>query len=264
MGLDRTLSSSEITSLIMAIGSNIGIGSFDISKVRYHKIIIMTDADVDGSHIRTLLLTFFFRYMRELIDAGYLYIAQPPLYKLTKHKKDTYIKNDEALSDYIVGNATKNLVLSGAGECSGDELKAVLRKCVRIANITKTYSRIVPQEVLEALIVRYKRHGMGSSSEIMAYMNSMFPEYEWNVEVLEDGRLQILKLSQGMVDRYYLDADFMNTRDVQTILSVLDGIENVFTEDTVLTAKDCTIRVHSPCVLASSVVEFGQIGRAHV
>ncbi|SCV63136.1 DNA gyrase subunit B [Anaplasma phagocytophilum] len=196
--------------------------------------------------------------MRELIDAGYLYIAQPPLYKLTKHKKDTYIKNDEALSDYIVGNATKNLVLSGAGECSGDELKAVLRKCVRIANITKTYSRIVPQEVLEALIVRYKRHGMGSSSEIMAYMNSMFPEYEWNVEVLEDGRLQILKLSQGMVDRYYLDADFMNTRDVQTILSVLDGIENVFTEDTVLTAKDCTIRVHSPCVLASSVVEFGR------
>ncbi|KDB55995.1 DNA gyrase subunit B [Anaplasma phagocytophilum str. MRK] len=258
VGLDRTLSSSEITSLIMAIGSNIGIGSFDISKVRYHKIIIMTDADVDGSHIRTLLLTFFFRYMRELIDAGYLYIAQPPLYKLTKHKKDTYIKNDEALSDYIVGNATKNLVLSGAGECSGDELKAVLRKCVRIANITKTYSRIVPQEVLEALIVRYKRHGMGSSSEIMAYMNSMFPEYKWNVEVLEDGRLQILKLSQGMVDRYYLDADFMNTRDVQTILSVLDGIENVFTEDTVLTAKDCTIRVHSPCVLASSVVEFGR------
>ncbi|MEH0831714.1 DNA topoisomerase (ATP-hydrolyzing) subunit B [Anaplasma bovis] len=258
VGLDRTLSSSEIASLITAIGSNIGIDSFDISKVRYHKIIIMTDADVDGSHIRTLLLTFFFRYMRELIDAGYLYIAQPPLYKLTRHKKDTYIKNDEALSDYIVGNATKSLVLSCGSDYSGAELQSVLRKCVRIANITKSYSRVIPQEVLESLIVRYKRCGNGAPVEIMEHLNSMFPEYEWNVELLDDGKLQLLRLSQGMVDRYFLDADFMSSRDAQAVLATLDGMEDIFREDAVLAAKDYKVRIPAPCALAGSVVEFGR------
>ncbi|QJC27583.1 DNA topoisomerase (ATP-hydrolyzing) subunit B [Anaplasma platys] len=258
VGLDRTLSSSEIASLITAIGSNIGIGSFDLSKVRYHKIIIMTDADVDGSHIRTLLLTFFFRYMREIIDAGYLYIAQPPLYKLTKHKKDTYIKNDEALSDYIVGNATRNLVLSGNSECSGSDLQTVLRKCVRIANITKSYSRIVPQEVYEALLVRHKRLGEASPADMAAYLNKVFSEYEWNIELSDDGKMQILRLSQGMVDRYLLDADFVHSRDAQNVLAALDGMQGMFTEDTVLTAKDYKVRVSSPCALASSLVEFGR------
>nr|CAH7715905.1 unnamed protein product [Callosobruchus chinensis] len=125
-GLDRIFSSAEIGSLITAIGAGIGSEHFDIEKTRYHKIIIMTDADVDGSHIRTLILTFFFRYMREVIEKGYLYIAQPPLYKVTKNAKDTYIKDDETFEEYIVNSAIKRLTLNGRfkglGEMNADQL----------------------------------------------------------------------------------------------------------------------------------------------
>nr|CAH7715907.1 unnamed protein product [Callosobruchus chinensis] len=123
-GLDRIFSSAEIGSLITAIGAGIGSEHFDIEKTRYHKIIIMTDADVDGSHIRTLILTFFFRYMREVIEKGYLYIAQPPLYKVTKNAKDTYIKDDETFEEYI-DYGKKGLTLQrfkGLGEMNADQL----------------------------------------------------------------------------------------------------------------------------------------------
>ncbi|MEH0831171.1 DNA topoisomerase (ATP-hydrolyzing) subunit B [Anaplasma bovis] len=259
VSLDRTLSSSEIAALITAIGSNIGIGSFDISKVRYHKIVIMTDADVDGSHIRTLLLTFFFRYMREIIDAGYLYIAQPPLYKITRYKKDTYIKNDEALSDYIVDNATRQLVLSSMKADCGMELRTILRKCVQISNITKSYSRIVPQEVLESIILSYKKNGEAAFGEVASLLNRMFPEYEWDSSYnASEGKLEILRLSQGMVERYSFDSNLMHCRDVQNVITILDGIETLFTEDSVLSAKDHCMRVPAPCSLATGMIEFGR------
>ena len=259
VSLDRTLSSSEIAALITAIGSNIGIGSFDISKVRYHKIVIMTDADVDGSHIRTLLLTFFFRYMREIIDAGYLYIAQPPLYKITRYKKDTYIKNDEALSDYIVDNATRQLVLSSMKADCGMELRTILRKCVQISNITKSYSRIVPQEVLESIILSYKKNGETAFGEVASLLNRMFPEYEWDSSYnASEGKLEILRLSQGMVERYSFDSNLMHCRDVQNVITILDGIETLFTEDSVLSAKDHCMRVPAPCSLATGMIEFGR------
>jgi DNA gyrase subunit B len=126
---DKMLSSAEIGTLIAAIGTGIGNEDFDISKARYHKIIIMADADVDGSHIRTLLLTFFFRQMRPLIDAGYLYIAQPPLYRVTRGKSQVYLKNESALEDYLIDGGIDGMILTVGTDNSqraGQDLRAIV------------------------------------------------------------------------------------------------------------------------------------------
>jgi DNA gyrase subunit B len=131
--LDRMLGSAEVGTLITALGCGINeAGGFEIDKLRYQKIILMTDADVDGSHIRTLLLTFFFRQMREVIERGYLFIAQPPLYRVRKGKKDLYMKDQAALDDYLVSNAVEGLEVLGVGMSSGVAGQVLYRLAQRL------------------------------------------------------------------------------------------------------------------------------------
>ena len=138
---DKMLNNNEIKVIVTALGTGIGEGDFDISKLRYHKVIIMTDADVDGLHIRTLLLTFFFRYMRELIERGYLYIAQPPLFRLMEHKKELYIKSEELMEDYILENGVGRVhVVTGMGtRITGNNLLKLVKKGMRLDAILEKF-----------------------------------------------------------------------------------------------------------------------------
>ncbi|MBW2460351.1 MAG: DNA gyrase subunit B, partial [Deltaproteobacteria bacterium] len=153
---ERMISSAEIGTLITALGCGVeGGGNFNIEKLRYHQVIIMTDADVDGSHIRTLLLTFFYRQMPEIIEKGYLYIAQPPLYKAKKGKKAQYIKDDPSLARYLLDLGLENLVVrteSGQIPLSGDPLRRLFNDILRWRALVRGAERRAAPLVLEALI----------------------------------------------------------------------------------------------------------------
>jgi len=148
---DRMLSSQEIGNLVMALGTGIGRDEFDISKLRYHKVVIMTDADVDGAHIRTLLLTFFFRQMPELIEGGYLYIAQPPLYKVSRGKSEVYLKDQSEMESYLVNQGVDGAILrQGNGEeISGEDLKRVVEDARSLKRVVDAFPTHYPRHILE-------------------------------------------------------------------------------------------------------------------
>jgi DNA gyrase subunit B len=152
--LDKMLSSQEITTLITALGTGIGVDSFDLAKLRYHKIIIMTDADVDGSHIRTLLLTFFYRQMQSIIEKGYLYIAQPPLFRAKKGKQIRYLKNEAAMESFLIEGATKSAVVTNKSgdQIDGDHLRNVLTKLSQLYSELSLIQRRGDHRVFEGLI----------------------------------------------------------------------------------------------------------------
>src|SRR5262249_10449415 len=153
---DKMLSSDEIKTMIAALGCGIGAEDFDLTKLRYHRIIIMTDADVDGSHIRTLLLTFFYRQLPKVIESGYVYIAQPPLFRVKRGKSETYIKDERELDGYLIKRAVEARVVripSGNVEISGADLEKLLQKMMTHQKLLLTVERRGhSREIIEALL----------------------------------------------------------------------------------------------------------------
>ncbi len=189
--LDKMLSSEEIRLMITALGTGIGAGDFDIAKLRYHKIIIMTDADVDGSHIRTLILTFFFRYMREIIDRGFLFIAQPPLFKVSQGKKDSYIKDEGELSRFLLNRIAESVEITPQAGISlkGDALVNMMQRMEEYqGHARKLQSRGVPREALDVLFAEgfLDRGAMGDSDKLTSLAKALTAHGFEHVRLMTD------------------------------------------------------------------------------
>jgi len=228
---DKMLSSAEVGTLITALGCGIGADDFDISKLRYHRIIIMTDADVDGSHIRTLLLTFFYRQMPELIERGHVYIAQPPLYKVKKGKSEYYVKDDAELNAMLLKSALEDAALAAdpaAAPISGNALEVLARRWMEIGAIIQRASRRYDHRVLEQLLyvpeVTLERHDDPQwLTEWAATLESNLNaeaiatcRYRVRVAVGEAGsppRLFIARTEHGTTTEKYLHREFFDSAE---------------------------------------------------
>ncbi len=222
---DRMLSSREIGTLIQAMGTGIGRDDFKIDKLRYHKIVIMTDADVDGAHIRTLLLTFFYRQMPEIISGGYLYIAQPPLYKATRGRSEVYLKDDNALDDYLIENGVAATVLEGAG---GPRSGADLRSLVDHARRMRTLMRYVPRRydptMVEALAMggaldpnAAREDRLAHVTDVTRGLEAADPEARWTVSLTEDGSIHFERAWRGVTDHHIIEAAFLVSAEARKL-----------------------------------------------
>ncbi|WP_167632301.1 DNA topoisomerase (ATP-hydrolyzing) subunit B [Mariprofundus ferrooxydans] len=242
---DRMLSSQEIGTMITALGTSIGKDDFDISKLRYHKVVIMTDADVDGSHILTLLLTFFYRQMPELIERGYLYIAQPPLYRVTRGKKSRYIADDDGLFEFLLehGSDGKEYFSSNDGQpISGERLQTSVRSIHRLQRLLSRLSQRIDRKVLKLLIESGKisMQMMRSREELEERLQALDRLFElttredetltWKVnENEEDGTcwIQFQRRDHGRVMISRLDKDLVGTAEFGEAQKLCASIQNL-------------------------------------
>jgi DNA gyrase subunit B len=225
---DKMLGSEEIRTMIAALGCGIGPEDFDLSKLRYHRIIIMTDADVDGSHIRTLLLTFFYRQMPALIDAGYIYIAQPPLYRAKRGRAETYIKDDRELESFLIRRASESRTVRFGGDgfvASGQELERLLHKLITYRKYMQVVERRgFSRPVVEALLAREVRErAYFAAREPLERIAEELSSDARGVTVVPDEETDAFKLAieerqNGYARRHALTADFVTTGEYRALM----------------------------------------------
>src|SRR5215207_1490057 len=222
---DRMLGSKEIGTLIQALGTSIGLEEFNIEKLRYHKIVIMTDADVDGAHIRTLLLTFFYRQMPALIENGHLYIAQPPLYKVARGRSEVYVKDDSALDEYLVDAGLDGLVLDTAiGQRAGGELKRLVDHARRMRTLMRYAPRKYEPAMIEALALlgafdpALKDSQKGEAAVFVAeWLGRGDNEAKWSGEVAADGGYILRRMWRGVADAYVIEPGFLHSAEARKL-----------------------------------------------
>jgi DNA gyrase subunit B len=222
---DRMLGSKEIGTLIQALGTSIGHEEFNLEKLRYHKIVIMTDADVDGAHIRTLLLTFFYRQMPQLIEAGHLFIAQPPLYKVARGRSEVYLKDNAALDDYLEEAGLEGLVLDTAeGQRSGNDLKTLVDHARRMRTLMAYAPRKYDPALIEALAINgalrpnIDADGKAKAiARVAEWLAAGDTEASWSGEVAAEGGYLLRRLWRGVTDAYVIEPSFLVSAEARKL-----------------------------------------------
>ncbi len=272
---DKMLSSQEIGTLITALGTGIGRDEFNIEKLRYHKIIIMTDADVDGSHIRTLLLTFFFRQMPSLIERGHLYIAQPPLYKIARGKSEQYLKDERALEDYLIATGIEEAVLrlSNGEELAGADLHKLVEdsRTIRglLGGLHSRYNRKVIEQASIAGVLRPEVTGdpaaaAAAATYIAKRMDALADETErgWTGTFDEDG-FHFERTVRGVKEVAIIDQALLASADARKLDEFAPALQQTFPRPTppaVLRRKDEEIQIHGPVGLFEALTNAGRKG----
>ncbi|MGB0799245.1 MAG: DNA gyrase subunit B, partial [Planktomarina sp.] len=268
---DRMLGSQEIGNLVMALGTGIGREEFNIDKLRYHKIVIMTDADVDGAHIRTLLLTFFFRQMPELIEGGYLYIAQPPLYKVARGRSEVYLKDQAALDDYLVEQGIDGAVLrmSSGEEIVGADLMRVVDEARQLKRILDAFPTHYPRHILEQAAIAgafvagaVDRDLQGIADAVARRLDLIALEYEmgWAGRPTQDRGIRLARILRGVEEVRTLDGSMLRSGEARKTGTLTTSLQETYAGPCSLVRKDRSQMIHGPLTLLKAILDEGEKG----
>lgn len=271
---DKMLNSAEIGTIITALGTGIGRDDFNADKCRYHKIVIMTDADVDGSHIRTLLLTFFYRQMPELIERGYIYIAQPPLYKAKRGNSIIYLKDDREMEDYLVRGGCDEAILEKAdGEkIMGQDLINFVEKTMKARALLTALSIKAPEKILEqmaifglfdAAVQQNKELLQAELNRVAVRLDTMEAEYDkgWKAELLADGTISFNRTLRGVKEDHIIGQAVIESAEAKLLNEMKDFLHENFAESAKLAAKSGgEKRIDGPVSLVDAVMGTGKKG----
>ena len=265
---DRMLGSDQVGTLITALGAGIGREEFDIEKIRYHKIIIMTDADVDGAHIRTLLLTFFYRQMPQIIERGFLYIAQPPLYLVQKGRSKRYVKDDFELNRYLIeeGTSGETLMLADGTQITGTDLQMAVHEAATFDGQVKRMTSRAPGFVLEHAALAgclAPSAGADEAKELARRLNRIAEEGEdlWGAE-FTGGSLIALRAVRGVEEKIILDRTLLDSTDAQRLAKRAENLAASYIETAILRHETTgEVEVFGPISLLEAVLASGRKGQ---
>ena len=268
---DRMLGSQEIGNMVMALGTGIGREEFNLEKLRYHKIVIMTDADVDGAHIRTLLLTFFFRQMPELIENGHLYIAQPPLYKVSRGRSEVYLKDQAEMDDYLVQQGIEGAVLrQGNGEeISGQDLVRIVDEARQLRRVFQAFPTHYPRHILEQAAISgafvpgaVDGDLQGTADKLAARLNLIAVEYEkgWSGRITQDHGMRLARILRGVEEVRTLDGKMLRSGEARKTGSFTKSLQDVYELPATLVRKDRNQVIHGPIDLLDAILSEGEKG----
>ena len=270
---DKMLSSVEIGTLITALGTGIR-EDFNIEKLRYHKIIIMTDADVDGSHIRTLLLTFFYRQMPELIEQGHLYIAQPPLFQVSRGKSAVYLKDEPALENHLIQSGLSEVVLAlpDGDQRGGEDLQKMLKTARDVRGLMRPLTQHLPNSAvveqaaiagaLDPEVLANPENSTGAAEYISLRLDALSPLLErgWQGTVDTNGGLAFSRSLRGVPERLVVDQKIINSSEARGLNSLREELQKDYMRHLTLVTKDKEYPITGPISLLNAVLEIGRKG----